>query len=190
MSHRVRSFRGFTLVEAAISVAILGAVAVAIIRSVAASAAAHQANMDRLKARVLAEDLLGEIDAKEYSDPSGATTLGPDAGEVSGNSRAQFDDIDDYHGLTESPLRISDGSAIGGTSNLTRETAVSWVRPDNPKTVVAADATVKRIVVTVKRTGGKVLAQCETFRTKAYLKGARSLSTVTATSDVTAATPK
>lgn len=50
------------------------------------------------RAATLAEALMEEILAKPYEDPEGASTPGPDEGEI---SRADFDNADDYHGYNE-----------------------------------------------------------------------------------------
>jgi hypothetical protein len=61
--------------------------------------------MERTMAEGLAQQLVDEAAGSLYAEPGLGpyqTTLGPEAGEADGTRRAEFDDLDDFHGLTTS----------------------------------------------------------------------------------------
>lgn len=95
-------------------------------------AAGLQETQDALRleqAGVLAESLMSEIVAHPFDDPNaaGVYALGPEAGET---SRTLFDNIDDYHGYSESSTGAVDhsGSAINlaSTNGLWRSVTVAY----------------------------------------------------------------
>jgi prepilin-type N-terminal cleavage/methylation domain-containing protein len=184
--------RGFTMIEAAISSVVLGMLAGAVLTTVSAAAASRQRTSDRSRAGVLAHDLLAEITALEYSEPSMATiTLGLDSPESVATNRLQLDDVDDYHGLLESPPRTREGTVIAGVTGWTRETRVQWVSAASPTTVMAAETRVKRITVTIRKgTAGVVLATADGLRTGAWSKSAQSGRTVSVTVKEDSVAPK
>lgn len=99
-SIRAASAQAFTLLEVLVASAIISFVVLVITHTVSAGhdqtfEARHQA-----RALMLGEALLDEIARLPYADPSDAsTTLGPEAGE---NTRADYDNADDYHGFPRS----------------------------------------------------------------------------------------
>jgi hypothetical protein len=182
--------KGFTIVEAAISAIVLGLLAAATLNTVSSAAASRRVTADRSRARLLADDLIGELNPLAYADPSNeAAALGPDALETNGASRVLFDDVDDYHGLTESPPMETDGKVIPGLTGWTRETRVQWASPASPTTNAAFETTVKRITVTVRR-GNRVLARSETLRSGAWIKAGRTNKSGNASTVEASVTPK
>ncbi len=84
--------RGFTLIELIIFIVVVS-VGLAGILSVMNTVVKSSADpMVRKQAMVLAESILEEVLQKEYANPDGGYTGAPD--------RTQFDDVDDYKGLT------------------------------------------------------------------------------------------
>jgi MSHA pilin protein MshD len=138
---------GFTLVESMIAVLIVSGLLVASLGTFGAIARARQMQTDRTLAYGLADQLLAEIMQCYFKEPGGGITLGPDAGET----RATYDDVDDYDGLSNTPPQQRDGTVLTEFAGWTRSVSVTCVRPDAPGTaVVGADSPVlKRIVVTV-----------------------------------------
>jgi MSHA pilin protein MshD len=147
-----RRRRGFTLVESTISVLIVSGVLIAALRTFGGLARARLIQTDRTLAYGLADNLLAEVMQCYFKEPGGGTTLGPEAGET----RATYDDVDDYDGLTETPPKARDGTVVAGFTGWTRSVSVMCVRPDAPNVAInAGDAQVlKRIVVTVKSPRG------------------------------------
>ncbi len=105
-----RSQAGVTLVELVISIVIISIAMVAVLNSFSVSIGQTADPLWRNKSLKLAQLYLDEILAKNYdhntpvggvpevSSPS-CSGLGPESGE----SRATFNDVDDYHGTTDSP---------------------------------------------------------------------------------------
>ena len=163
------------LIEAAVCVVIVGVMLVAALQTVAASARARRVQAGQARGPALARQLLAEVRQCRYSEESTAeavntsTTsstsvtstvvalsglLGPDPGEVDAKSRLLFDDVDDYHALSESSARGRDGKALKGGDNWKREVTVEYVRPESPDVVVTDDQGLKRITVTVTGPAG------------------------------------
>lgn len=133
------SQRGFTLVELVmaiviISVALLGAIQVMIVTTTHSG----DAVVDR-QALAIAEAYLEEILLKDFSDPGGGAESG----------RGDFDDIGDYHGLSDSGARDQSGNAITGLSDYT--VAVSVV---NTALGSVPSDQAKKVTVTVSHPDG------------------------------------
>lgn len=158
--------RGFTLAEAAIASTILAVLVVAALNASGKLAEARYDQADKARARSLADAMVGEIQPKAYSEPSGGTTtLGPDAGE--GPTRATFDDVDDFNGDVESPPVDSSGVAVPGFTGWTRSVSVERVTPSGQAMVSSAtDNGVLRVTVVVKK-GNKEMARRVFLRSSA-----------------------
>jgi prepilin-type N-terminal cleavage/methylation domain-containing protein len=160
--------RGFSIVEVAISLVVVGLMMVAALGAVGTAARTDQLTMDSSRGRLLAEELMAEIMLKAYSEPSGGlAAIGSNVGEVVASSRALYDDVDDYDGWVETPCRMADGTAIAGTTGWSRRVTVAWVSAADPATASGTDSGVKRIVVQVTRDGRQV-AQLTALRTRAW----------------------
>lgn len=115
-----RILAGFTLIELVIGMVVFSIV-LAIITTLIASQARNSVEpMLQVRATELAQSLLNEISAKSFDENSdraggllrcgetGAShcsainAIGPD-----GETRASFDDVDDYHGLNQTDNNIS-----------------------------------------------------------------------------------
>jgi hypothetical protein len=104
-----------------------------------------------LEAVSLAETKLDDVTRKAFDEKSiskkiydatdftSTASLGPDAGE---SGIAQFDDIDDYNGTTET-------FATPTVDNFTATYVVEYVTIDNPDVVSAAQTFFKRVKVTI-----------------------------------------
>jgi hypothetical protein len=114
-----------TLLECVAASLILTVIAVAAVRAAAGAAAAQATSARSVTAVLLAESLLSEIERTPYIDPANPDTLGRDAGE-SATDKTTFDDVDDYHGWTESPPQDSTGVAIPNMTGWSRTVSVIW----------------------------------------------------------------
>jgi hypothetical protein len=162
--HRLhaRTRRAFSLVEAALASVIIGGLTVATLNVVGAAAVSRAMTARALTAEVLARDLLSEILAKRYQeDPANDVPFGPDGAEASATDRTLFDDVDDYHGLSENPPRNRDGTATGysGTQGMVREVRVEYLDPSvaSFNATTAVNNGLLRITVLIK-SGQKTLA--------------------------------
>jgi MSHA pilin protein MshD len=155
--HRTTSSPGFTLVESLICVLIVSGLLVASLGTFGAIGRARQNQVDRTLGFALADQMLDEVTQCYFKDPDVATTsLGPDAGET---TRAQYDDVDDYDGLSQTPPQLRDGTVLTEYAGWTRSVSVICVKPDAPDVAInAGDPQVlKRITVTVKSPRGTTI---------------------------------
>ncbi|MDA1049410.1 MAG: hypothetical protein O3C40_02880 [Planctomycetota bacterium] len=110
------------------------------------------ANKDRARAKMIANAMLAEIVELPYLNPDGTPVFGPESGET----RATFDDVDDYHNLSDAPPVDKQGTALAGGSQLTRSVTVNFAEPDNFSQTAVTDKGVKRITVTVTGNGSNL----------------------------------
>lgn len=136
---------------------IVGLMAVAALDSLGAATRSAESIGNRAVAAGLADELMAEILRAEYSEPSGGTAIGLNAGETAG-MRSTFDDVDDYHNFNQSPPKYRDGATMPGRVGWRQRVQVKWVVPLNPSANSATDQGVKQICVTIEH-DGKVLAQ-------------------------------
>jgi type II secretory pathway pseudopilin PulG len=107
---------GFTLVEAVVSTAIVTMAGSALLLGVASAIDSTDMVLEQVLAAGMAQQLMDEIAGRRYAEPGldgYQTSLGPEPGEVVDQSRANFDDLDDYHGLNVSPPRDVWGIPLG-----------------------------------------------------------------------------
>ena len=132
---------GVTLIELVISLVIIG-VGLASIILAFGTAGVAAARPDRtVQAVAIAEAYLEEISLQPFSDPDG----------VAEGSRDLFDDIFDYHGLSESPPRDQDDVALPGLAAYQVDVSVlntAALGPGGTQVPIAAAA---RIDVRVRR---------------------------------------
>lgn len=100
---------GFTLMEVLFALTVLGIAIAAMAQAGSTGQKATYEALRELRAMSLAEAMMEEIISLPYDDPEGTTTLGPDAGEV---ARTSYDNIDDFHGFTESRGSCRDMSGV------------------------------------------------------------------------------
>ncbi len=155
---------GFTMVEATISVAILGILLVVALQVVGASMRNQYHTAQRLTAASLAQSLLNDIIQLPYQDPGAVVNFGIEPGETAG-SKANYDDVDDFNNWTESPPQDRTGSPMTDLAGWTRSVTVAWVNPANITQTLLTESGVKRITVTVSK-GGAVLATRSALRGK------------------------
>jgi len=113
--------RGFTFVEILITLIFISIALLAVTSQFPLGLQISQSAEDLTLATNLAQELLEEIRSMAWEDPqSGGAALGTDLGEF---GRLDYDDLDDYHGLVESPPRDLDGNpldGLGGRANFAR----------------------------------------------------------------------
>jgi MSHA pilin protein MshD len=100
MPHQNRTLsrrRAFTTIEALIAATILAILTAAVSGALMAGRAQSKTARDTLSASFLSQSLMDEIFRLPFNDPQGYSTMGPDNGET----RATFDNIDDYCGYTD-----------------------------------------------------------------------------------------
>jgi len=126
--------RGTTLVELILSMVIISIALVGIL-SVINLTVSHSADpVVEYQALAIAESYLEEISLQAYS---GTASTG----------RSNFDDVDDYNGLSDAGVRDQQGNPVTGLSQYTVQVAVAAA------TALTGDVNAKKITVTVSGPG-------------------------------------
>jgi type II secretory pathway pseudopilin PulG len=159
----LRWHTALTLVETVVSAALVGIMLVAALNTVSAARLGQRALDERRQGYELAAALLAEILAQPYADETQleslrtqilldgqkvTQTLGPESGEA-GVNRSKFDDVDDYHGWSESPPQHQDGTVLTALSGWKRCVTVEFVSGGDAHTTTTQDEGAKRITVSV-----------------------------------------
>lgn len=162
---RPRRPRAFTIAEVSVCVVIVGVMLVAALQTVGQSATVQQRIATRTRGSQLARAMLAEVMQQNYVEPSVTPVFGPEGGET----RATYDDVDDYNGLIDSTSVGKDGSslAVPSASLWKRTVAVEWADPLTLKAVAPQLETgVKLITVTVQYKN-VVVTKAQALRTSA-----------------------
>lgn len=167
MKNRDASRRGFTLIEATISLVIVSVVAVAGLGAVSISRKTRMSINDTLLARTYADLVMTEILSKRYRDAvEPGNPLGPDSSDdVLGLWERIADDVDDYAGHTITPISDVNMNALS-SGNWGAGVAVTWVDAADPTKEVSTESGVKRITVGVFK-GDRVILRVSALRTLA-----------------------
>ncbi len=169
MSRAARpSARGLTIVEAAISIVLVGVVLTAALQTVGMTRRGHLTMSDRARGQQLALDLLNEALSQDYMDGTPAVRVfGLEVGKSSAN-RSQFTDVDDYNGWSETPPRDRSGNVLTGTTGWLRGVRVDWVEPKTLLATAQPDSGLKLVTVTATR--GGVVARVAGYRSIAWVE--------------------
>ena len=121
-STRIQSrSRGFSLVECAFSVAIVGVAFVAIMQLWGTCTQGNRIASSTTAAMMLASQIQEATRSLPIADPaSGIATFGPEAGEM----LSSFDDVDDFNNQSFSPPIDSNRSQISDLSGYTQQIRV------------------------------------------------------------------
>ena len=124
---RVPPRRGLTLAEVSVSTLIVGMLVVASLQAVANVSRTWTATNQLLDGQALAGELVREVMAQNYTDPTdpNATKWGKDGVEA---TRADFNDLDDYDDWTESPVKNAAGTALTGYAGWSRSVLVQKIQ--------------------------------------------------------------
>ena len=145
----LRPRAGLSLIEVVASTMIVGVMAVAALNSLGAATRSSHSIGNRAVAIGLADELMSEILQAEYSEPSGAASLGPDSGEV-GGPRSAFNDVDDYDGWNRSPPHYRDGTPMPDRDDWRHRVEVNYVLPADSTQTALSDQGAKRICVFIE----------------------------------------
>jgi len=159
--------RGFTLVETLIVIVLLGAMIAGMTALFVNNVQNSHRPFLRQRALAVANAFLDEITRKAWNEAtplgggcvntgSGACAGGPAAVAIGsdGETRALFDDIDDYHGLNQSPPQDASGTDMPGYGGFS--VSVSVTQPAAAWNGVPA-ADVRRITVNVTTSNGETV---------------------------------
>ena len=121
---QLRNTRAFTLIEAAVSVFIVGVMIVAALSTVGATRLGEYKVAESCRGWLLAQALMAEILQQPYEEPDDPVVFGLESGESIGD-RLTFDDVDDYDGWTETPPQYKDGTTVPDCDGWSRTVATS-----------------------------------------------------------------
>jgi type II secretory pathway pseudopilin PulG len=141
---------GFGQVEVVVSTVIVGVLMVSSFSTIAASRRSQIFESNRVRGLAIAEALMTEIAQLPTREPSCDCGFGPETGET-GTTRINFDDVDDYNNLLDSPPRAKNGTVYAGYSDLRRRVVVSRVSVSDWNVVSTTFAGVYRVTVIVQR---------------------------------------
>lgn len=140
-----------SLVECVISIVLVSGVLVVALNTVGGAALARTQTADRSIGYMLGAALMTEILETNYKEPDTAVLFGQEAGDVDalGGTRINWDDVDDYHNLSETPIERKGGRDYAHRAGWRRTVRVDFVSRVNVAQTTASDAGLKRITVTV-----------------------------------------
>lgn len=150
--------RGSSLLEAAVSTLLVGVLLTASMRTVGSSLLAQNRVAELAVAQFLANGLVAEIVAQKYLEPGAKSSIKQRESGESGSSRAQYDDVDDYNGWTDSPPQNKAGVVLSTYQGWQRRVSVEWVDPSDIQQVSSTETSAKRIIVTVSRNGTNLVS--------------------------------
>lgn len=158
------SRRAITMAETVVSTLIVGLVLVGTLQLIAPIVRSGSVMADKAIAANLARELSDEIATKYFTSPilQDVESMGAAIGE----SRATYDDIDDYLGITNNPPQLSDGTPMAHLGAWTRSVDVVHADLNNPETNSPSYTGLKRVTVTVSKDGVR-LAQIVTLHSHA-----------------------
>jgi len=158
--HRRPSHRGFTLLEALVSIAVAVTASSALFLGLYGNLQNTQATLEQLAAQGIAEQVVDEVLGSLYVSDGATSPLSgirsATSWEQAGEGRERYNDTDDYHGFAAEPpedpfgVRLGSGDGAGGLRQANfrvpaeylgrwkQEITISYVRDDNPQTTVSA----------------------------------------------------
>ncbi|WP_417568398.1 type IV pilus modification PilV family protein [Marinobacter sp.] len=149
---------GATLVELVITIVIISVAIAGVVGAFSLIAGRSADPLNQTRAVQLAQLYMDEIISRKYDDAtppggvpkySGSCNIGPEGSEA----RSNFNDVDDYHGTSDSPPRDAE-AILTGYPGFTVDVAVSCAGGD----VGLSSSEAKRIDLIVTAPGSQVFA--------------------------------
>ena len=145
--------KGFTLIEVIMVIVILGIMLPGIMMFFIQGVKDSVDSQRRTTAIFLVDGLMEEIRSKGWDEVaagitatcSNASAIGFDVGE----SRINYDDIDDFNGLNNTPPSDSQGAAMANYAGFQQQVTVSYVNPAALDTAVGGPTCYKRVEVRI-----------------------------------------
>jgi type II secretory pathway pseudopilin PulG len=141
------SKRGFTLVEATLSVVLASVLIVSGMYTFGSIAKTRKAALYHQIASGLANQLMAEIMECWYNNPNGTNGLAPASNDVTG-TRSLFAYVGDYNAWSETPPQTKAGVNMANLANWTRSAAVAYLNPST-MAISGTDLGLKQVTVTV-----------------------------------------
>lgn len=158
---------GVSLLEVTISTLIVGLLLVSALRAFGHVTIGRNASSDEARAKHLCRQMLAEVLATAYEEPVQTPVFGREPGEAS-TSRVNYDDVDDFNGWWVSPPSDENRFVLPGFSGAwSRRVTVDLVTAADPSVVAGSDQGVKRIKVTIYKSGN-IVTEMVALRTDKY----------------------
>lgn len=157
MRRRRHIQRGLSLIETTISMLLVGLVLLGALAMTGAIARMQRVQAEAGTGRELARELMAEILATRYIEPTDAAVFGREA--ESDVDRSDWDDLDDYDGLVEQPPRQKDGKPLPNVAGWERRAIVRHVDPMTMVTLpeTTNDTGLRSVTVTATAPDGRVV---------------------------------
>jgi type II secretory pathway pseudopilin PulG len=145
---KAKEFRGFTLIEAAMTTAIIGIAFVAVMELFAACTKQNRYANHTTTAMMLAEHVREMMIGLPFADPNPLSAV---FGAETGESLETYDDLDDFNGLSFNPPVDAQRQAIPELSQYTQTVSVVAADPNQPSVGGTAGKALRvRVVVTYR----------------------------------------
>lgn len=116
-----REASGISLIETILFIVVVSVALTVLLKAFDQAAVASADPLLRRQSLAIAQSLLEEIAAKDFSNPSPGGYAGP----YNAATRSQFDDVMDYNGLTLTGISDLSGTAVSGLAGYSASVAVS-----------------------------------------------------------------
>lgn len=145
--------RGFTLIDLILVIVIVAIAIPPILTLFVHVVRGSTFGVTVTRANALAATLYEEIQSKKWdeSSPPPSFPLGAETGET----RATYDDVDDFHGLDESPPRDSQGTPLAGFTGFRQQVSVCYVASTDFDTCIGGITMYKQVTITVTDPEGR-----------------------------------
>jgi MSHA pilin protein MshD len=153
LARLTRDQRGITLIDLIITIIIIAIAVPPMVGVFITNTRNSTFGVTMARANHLASNLLEEIRSKRWDENTGAAsaTLGPDS-----ETRATYDDVDDFHGLNETPPKDSLGTTMSGSTGFRQQVSVCYVANTDLNTCLGSGTSnYKKITVTVTDPEGR-----------------------------------
>ena len=147
-----RDERGFTLIDVILVIIIVALAIPPMMTLFIQMVSGSTFGVTVSRANALASTLREEIQSKKWDEsaPPPSVPLGPE--EV---NRVDYNDVDDFHGLDESPPRDSQGAILAGFTGFRQQVSVCYVANSDLDTCIGGPTMYKRVTITVTDPEGR-----------------------------------
>ena len=136
----------FTLIEVLVTIVVIGIAATSIMSVFISTVKTSADPLIQQQAVSIAEAYMEEIQSQHFADPVAVETGGAEAGET----RASYNDIQDYDGLSDTGAKDQNNVAIAGLTDYGVTVSVTAQSLSGTTTIAASDS--RRIDITVTHT--------------------------------------
>ncbi|MBP8304263.1 MAG: prepilin-type N-terminal cleavage/methylation domain-containing protein [Phycisphaerae bacterium] len=151
---RVGPESGFTLVEVLIAVVLIGVAVAALLGANGAFTRVNAAGVDLTTSEFLIEQISESTVTLPVAEPGTNPAVGSPFGPESGETLAQYDDLDDFDGATFSPPIDAGRNPLADLAAFSQVVAVQNVQPADLDQVAADHSTAfVRVTVRILRNG-------------------------------------